>query len=440
MLALLAVASPARGVELPFRGTLSIEVAALPAVQVAGAGVATLESPPGTAQLTRVALPAGVFAQAGFSVAVSTASAFPIAGLQITAANGPGSFARDGGGALGGVMPIHGVAKVCLFSPCSAAPIANVSIPVGVVGAGGSATGVGPVNVTVVGAPWTTGTAVAGGASQRGSAVGPAGRASTAALPGGRLNLVTPIFISTNIGALASISAFGRVEIGFEQPPPSCEVAVSQASYQNGETLVVTRARFANPRTAATNADLRLELVFPVPGLAVPALDASVTLPAGFETDFGPVDAFSFGPEHPRGRYELRCRVGDPASGEAFASDTASFTLPFSGPAPFCDVEVSQPVYVDGDRFTATRVRFANPQGEVAYLRMRFELGLPDGTVSSVIDSDVALPAGYDQDFGLATAWVVSPAIPRGAYELRCGLSDSYGTPVASDVAAFAVE
>jgi hypothetical protein len=35
---------------------------------------------------------------------------------------------------------------------------------------------------------------------------------------------------------------------------------------------------------------------------------------------------------------------------------------------------------------------------------------------------------------------VVSPAIPRGAYELRCGLSDSYGTPVASDAAAFTVE
>ncbi|RIL06089.1 MAG: hypothetical protein DCC71_08035 [Proteobacteria bacterium] len=347
---------------------------------------------------------------------------------------------RSGAGALGGAMPILGVAKVCLFAACSASPPANVSLPVDVVGAGGAATASGPVNVTVAGAPWTTGTVQVGTATRRGSAVGPAGAASSTALPGGRLNLVTPIFISTNIGALAEISAFGRVELALQQPAPQCEVAVSQASYQNGETLVLTRARFANPGTAPRSARVRLELVFPVPGLTVPALDASVALPAGFDIDLGPVTAFAFGSEHPRGRYELRCRVEDPASGEAFAAQSAAFTLPFSGPAPFCDVEASQPVYVEGERLVATRIRFANPQNETAYLHMRYELGLPDGTVSPVIDSDVAMPPGYDQDFGPATAWIVSPSIPRGDYELRCGLSDSYGTPVASDAAPFSVQ
>lgn len=432
------LATPSRAAELPFSGSLAIEVAALPAVSVNGGGVVTLGSPAGSAQLTRAVVPPGVFAQSGFSVSVSASSAFPIAGLQITAANGPGSFARAAGDRLGGAMPILGVAKVCLFAPCSQAPLANVSIPVDVVGAGGAATGQGAVNVTVVGAPWTTATAAVGSITRRGFAQGPAGGASTA-LPGGRLGLVTPIFISTNVGALASISAFGRIEMRMEQPATECDVEVSQPSYANGESLVVTRARFANPRTVPAAVRLRLELVFPAPGLAVPALDTVVTLPAGFETDFGPVAVFEIGPEHPRGRYELRCSVGDPATGEPFVRDVAAFTLPFTGPPPSCDVEASQPVYVDGESFVASRIRFANPQREDAYLRLRYELGLPDGTVNTVVDSDVVLPAGYDQDFGPATAWVVSPATPRGDYELRCGLSDVYGTPVASDAAPFAV-
>ena len=109
-------------------------------------------------------------------VPITTPAAFPVAGLQITAANGAGDFVKPGGGS----MPILGVAKVCLFGPCSAA-VANLEVPLDVVGVGGTTYVTGPVNVTVVGAPWTTGTAVIGTSTVMGYSHGPASQTSSTA-------------------------------------------------------------------------------------------------------------------------------------------------------------------------------------------------------------------------------------------------------------------
>lgn len=265
-------------------------------------------------------LPAGAFRQTGFAVSVTAPSAFPVMGLQVTAANAAGSFARDGGGALGGALPIQGVAKVCLFAACGSTPIANVSVPVSVVGQGGTATAEGIVNVTVQGAPWTTG-------ASSGFAVGPNGQTSSTAQPGGQLNLATPIFISTNIGALSEIAATGRIEIVLLQPPPFCEVTVNQALYADGDAFILTRVRFANPATTNASVRLRIEFVVPVGGgFVVPVLDADATLASGFDTDIAPVAAFTVSADQPRGDYQLRCRVEDTA-GATLAEDTAAFAF-----------------------------------------------------------------------------------------------------------------
>ena len=314
----LAVAPPASANQFPFAGTLSIAIAQLPAVLVPGSGIATLNPNASGVHLESAVLPAGAFAQSGFSISVSAPSAFPIAGLKVTAANGTGSFARAGG-ALGGAMPIQGVAKVCLFATCGGAPPANVSVPVSVVGSGGTITAAGVVNVTVRGAPWTT------SASSGGFAVGPDGLASSTAQTGGRLNLATPIFISTNIGALSEISATGRVELAFEQPPPLCEVAVNQSTYADGDALILTRVRFANPAAANFNGHLRLEFVVPVGGgLVLPVLDSDATLAPGFDNDVAPVDAFTVSSSQPRGDYQLRCRISD-AAGATIVEHVAAF-------------------------------------------------------------------------------------------------------------------
>jgi hypothetical protein len=120
-------------------------------------------------------------------------------------------------------MAVQGVARVCLFAPCSASPPSNVVVPfttggVNGVGLGGApvlATG-GLVNVTVIGAPWTAGTAAVGTVTTMGFVHGPAsGGQSSAAANSGVMSLVTPVFISTDIGASSVLPAFGILNLHF---------------------------------------------------------------------------------------------------------------------------------------------------------------------------------------------------------------------------------
>jgi hypothetical protein len=71
--------------------------------------------------------------------------------------------------------------------------LANLSIPMSVVGQGGYTTFQGGVNLTILGAPWTTGTAAIGTSTRMGG-VSPLSSTDV-------VTLVTPIFISTNIGS-----------------------------------------------------------------------------------------------------------------------------------------------------------------------------------------------------------------------------------------------
>jgi hypothetical protein len=83
------------------------------------------------------------------------------------------------------------------------------------VGAGGAAFVSAAINVTVQGAPWTTGTAAIGAIT----AMGGVSPSSNTGAPSGVVTLVTPIFISTNIGALAIVPAFGFLVLHFVPEP-----------------------------------------------------------------------------------------------------------------------------------------------------------------------------------------------------------------------------
>jgi hypothetical protein len=204
----IGVATPASAVLVGFNGEIAIRVGTLDPVLVLGAGVATVNGSSAGVHLNSFALPASPFATTGLVVPVTDPSASPIAGIAVTAHNGAGAFAGGTGtGTLGGSMPIFGVAKVCLLGPCKAA-VANLSVPLSVVGVGGVATATGVVNLTVVGAPWTSGTAVAGTLSAMGFAHGPASLTSSTAQNSGTVRLVTPIFISTSLAAASVIPAF----------------------------------------------------------------------------------------------------------------------------------------------------------------------------------------------------------------------------------------
>ncbi|HTY19567.1 MAG TPA: PEP-CTERM sorting domain-containing protein [Myxococcota bacterium] len=207
-------ASAAQATTLGFTGFLAIQIATLAPVAVSGSGLATVGGAGN--HVSSLSIPASPFSANGLIVPVTDPSAAPIAGIQATIHNGAGAFSGPG---LVGAMAINGVTKVCLFAPCSVPPPANLSVPISVVGAGGVSFAGNLVNATVVGAPWTVGTALVGTLTAMGFHHGPASLSSSTAQLSGALRLVTPVFISTSIGASAVVPAFGILDLHFVPEP-----------------------------------------------------------------------------------------------------------------------------------------------------------------------------------------------------------------------------
>ena len=213
------LANGAGAATLPFTGRLALSIATLEPISIAGAGFATVEGRAGDSDhLAKLDLEASRFGATGLIVPVTDPNAAPILGVVATVHNAAGGF-RESSGNFGGTLPILGVAKVCLFGSCTATPLANLSVPISVVGRGGSAYASGPVNVTVQGAPWTTGTVFVGASTAMGSARGPASGTTSTLNPSGAIRLVTPIFISTNLGGSAVIPAFAVLALHFVPEP-----------------------------------------------------------------------------------------------------------------------------------------------------------------------------------------------------------------------------
>lgn len=218
-------AAPATAATLPFEADLVVKMGSQAAYSVGtvGSGVAIVNGSGGFGPLTNLALPAGFVATALVEVPVTDPAASPIQGFQLQVGNGAGSFAIGGNGLLGGVMPLPGFERFCLFGSCPVA-VANLTVPLTPVGAGGFATQPGAVNLTVNGAPWTTGTVMAQGlgtSTFTGYAQGPASAPSSTARPGGTLLLVTPFTVTTNIASDGPLSGFAFLTLRFVPEPAS---------------------------------------------------------------------------------------------------------------------------------------------------------------------------------------------------------------------------
>lgn len=206
-------AAPARSAPLAFSGSLAISIGPF-GVGVTGQGFAEVDQ---YGHLGSLGVPADAFQTQGLVVTITTTAARPIYGLQISAANRAGQLDNPGGGP----MPLQGAAKVCLFGVCGASTnLANLTVPLSVVGHDATTTVSGPVDVTVVGAPWTVGTAQIGTATAMGFAYGPGSQTSSTARASGVIQLVTPILISTNLpNDFALVPAFGVMTLHFVPEP-----------------------------------------------------------------------------------------------------------------------------------------------------------------------------------------------------------------------------
>jgi hypothetical protein len=218
LLAALVPAAASAGA-LPFDATLrfyflpdaSLDVFGIDpptAYVVQGSGIADVHASGG--HLTSVSIPAGVLQATHLGIFWNdSGSLYPIASFQFSFANGSGVLARTGGGHLGGALPLAGAAKLCLFSPCSAAP-ANLSVPLSPLGGGGTRSATNGLRATIAGNEWTTqgtlglpvpGTLTPVLGTFPGFARGPASLPSSTARPGGQLQLVVPAMVSAGPAA-----------------------------------------------------------------------------------------------------------------------------------------------------------------------------------------------------------------------------------------------
>ena len=211
-------ATQAQAAPLGFVGALTVVIPIAPAISVLGGGVANVTTPVGGGNhLVTLTIPASPFNGGGTAVVTNpTAISAGVRGLSVQLHNGTGMFT---GSPLAGPMPINGISKICLLNTCGAA-VANITVPLNVVGVGGAQAGSGAgVAFTVIGAPWTAGVAAVGTITQMGFAVGPAGNASSTAQTSGLVRLVTPIFITTANPALAVIPGFAFLDLHFVPEP-----------------------------------------------------------------------------------------------------------------------------------------------------------------------------------------------------------------------------
>lgn len=194
-----ACAPVAMAAPLHFNGTLTFQVGSVGPIEIAGSGEVGVTGLPAN---PRVAIPAAAFA-GQVVMPITDPNVFPIAAIVADGSNQAGTLERGSPGEpIGGSMPLAGVAKVCLYATCDASPITNLSIPLSVVGRHATAYATGPVNLTVIGAPWTTGeiTNTSPGGAQAGS-------------DHIALNVITPIFISSNLGTYPQIPAHARLTL-----------------------------------------------------------------------------------------------------------------------------------------------------------------------------------------------------------------------------------
>ena len=104
---------------------------------------------------------------------------------------------------------------------------------------------------------------------------------------------------------------------------------MTQAIYTAGDTVSVTTFRLGNPGPdplpVEWNVWLGIPSSPPISAINMGA-DGSFILPAGFDTDLGPLDLFPAA-GLPLGSYELSCRMLEPVTGELLAEDLNPFQI-----------------------------------------------------------------------------------------------------------------
>lgn len=240
-LALLVVTGRASASELAFEGTLALEFIAsvIPDALITGSGVATVNAAQPGAALHTLALAGGIAGVTTVPITDTEITAVSVVSVLASAALGTGTLhafhppAPFGEPQLSaGTLPLSGFMRLCL----AIAPLCEigVTLPLSIesgqtgVGVGGLLTvgGVaGAVRISVEASPWTVRTATQLFYTQSstlfltraGFRHGPYLLSGSTALPGGALQLVTPMTVTSEAGK--AFASFGTLTLRFLPEP-----------------------------------------------------------------------------------------------------------------------------------------------------------------------------------------------------------------------------
>lgn len=217
----LVVSGASQAAPLKWSGTLQVHLDTMTAAGL-GSGYAEVNGSGGGTHLNTLAVgPHPAVGTGGFATAISAGQ--PGSGVTKVSATltGPtGTFAGGGAGALAGTATFAGAIGIKRMGQLT------VTVPVtGVVGGSGTAMGSnGTTALTFAGTGWTTGvaTAMSGGAtvSRSGFASGPLSNTSSTATTSGRVKLVTPVQVTSNVPSPATpLALFVEMELHFVPEP-----------------------------------------------------------------------------------------------------------------------------------------------------------------------------------------------------------------------------
>jgi hypothetical protein len=117
------------------------------------------------------------------------------------------------------------------------------------------------------------------------------------------------------------------------------------------------------------------------------------------------------------------------------------WTISLQSVSLICDIQLSQPAYVDGEVVTASTLRVANSGATAASVEIKTWLEVPGIPPISFLSSTAEFPAGFDQSLGPLSLFAVTPALPRGAYAFNCRLLDPVtGEPLLFDENPFTIQ
>jgi hypothetical protein len=225
--------------------------------------------------------------------------------------------------------------------------------------------------------------------------------------------------------------------------PPTLEIELSSGAYTAGSTVTATTFRFRNPGAQAAPIEAKIWLTIPGnPPISVLNFgsDGSVSLPARFTQDIGPLSLLRVSSSTATGSYEFSSRVIDPMTGELFSEDLNPFTVGAASGAfvieedsdaaettPSLEIELDKTTFASGDTVWA-KLKLRNPAAASARVEMKLWMGAPGGVVSNYFnsgsDGSLVLPASADMNLGPLGVLYVAAGLVRGTHEFSGRLLD----------------